>query len=276
LIFLAIVAMLSGIRVSSGADVMAGRIIWYELMSANADASRAFYSAVLAWEIDARPTGDMDYRMIAAPDGLVGGLFGLPAVALENGAQPGWVFYVSVDDLDGAIGRIESAGGGLIMPPSEIPGTGRFAFVTDPQGAPFYIMTPQGEGGASMAHHQGMPGHGGWHELHSSDGAAAFAFYASQFGWQPDGDMDMGPDGLYRLFKIGDVQSGGIYTDSHAPHPYWATYFQVADIDVSASRITAAGGTVLRGPMEVPGGSWVINATDPQGVGFSVVGPKIA
>ena len=45
-------------------------------------------------------------------------------------------------------------------------------------------------------------------------------------------------------------------------------------IDAAAARATAAGGQVVNGPMEVPGGSWVVNCLDPQGAAFSMVAPK--
>ena len=39
---------------------------------------------------------------------------------------------------------------------------------------------------------------------------------------------------------------------------------------------TAGGGTILNGPMEVPGGAWIIQASDPQGAMFALVGSKDA
>ena len=48
------------------------------------------------------------------------------------------------------------------------------------------------------------------------------------------------------------------------------------DIDAAADRVTAGGGTILNGPMEVPGGAWIIQASDPQGAMFALVGSKDA
>jgi predicted enzyme related to lactoylglutathione lyase len=47
-------------------------------------------------------------------------------------------------------------------------------------------------------------------------------------------------------------------------------YFRVSDIDAAADRIKAAGGKILSGPMEVPGGSKVVTAADPQGAVFGL------
>jgi predicted enzyme related to lactoylglutathione lyase len=63
-------------------------------------------------------------------------------------------------------------------------------------------------------------------------------------------------------------------TDNRSPHPYWLYYFVVDDIDAGLKRVEAHGGTLLFGPQEVPGGAWIINATDPQGGVFALVGMK--
>jgi predicted enzyme related to lactoylglutathione lyase len=56
-----------------------------------------------------------------------------------------------------------------------------------------------------------------------------------------------------------------------SPGPMWNFYFLVQGAEAAAGRIRAAGGQVLNGPMEVPGGGWVLNAVDPQGALFSLM-----
>ena len=60
------------------------------------------------------------------------------------------------------------------------------------------------------------------------------------------------------------------------PAPFWGYYFAVPDIDAAQGRAVAGGGTLLNGPMEVPGGAFIAVATDPQGAWFAVLGPKSA
>jgi uncharacterized protein len=56
--------------------------------------------------------------------------------------------------------------------------------------------------------------------------------------------------------------------------PHWMIYFRVPDINAAVERIKANGGKILNGPMEVPGGDWVLNAMDPQGGAFSLHAKK--
>ena len=56
--------------------------------------------------------------------------------------------------------------------------------------------------------------------------------------------------------------------------PHWMIYFRVPDINAAVERIKKNGGKILNGPMEVPGGDWVLNAQDPQGGAFSLHAKK--
>ncbi|WP_254453490.1 hypothetical protein [Siccirubricoccus sp. G192] len=58
------------------------------------------------------------------------------------------------------------------------------------------------------------------------------------------------------------------------PAPFWLYYFRVGDIDAAVGRVTGGGGQVLNGPMEVPGGDWIIQGMDPQGAMFALVGKR--
>ncbi len=252
----------------------ASHFIWYELLTSDVDAAAAFYGAVLGWK--ARPSGTpgMDYRLLSIGGADVCGLMALPENAAAGGMRPAWLGYLDVADVDAAVARISGAGGSLHMPASDIPGVGRLAMVADPQGAGFYVMTPMGEG-ASSSFAPGKPGHGGWHELHTSDWRAALAFYREQFGWTVAEEMDMGPRGTYLVFETGGGgRSGGMVDDPDAPRPYWLYYFCVDEIDAAKKRVEVHGGQALMEPHEVPGGGWIVQARDPQGALFAVVGPR--
>ncbi len=87
--------------------------------------------------------------------------------------------------------------------------------------------------------------------------------------------MDMGPMGTYQLFANQDGVVGGMMTKPpQLPRPAWLYYFQVGAIDAAAEQIRKGGGQVVNGPMEVPGGDWIIQGVDPTGAMFAVVGTR--
>src|SRR5215213_6323991 len=90
-----------------------GTFIWYELMSPDPAASKAFYDAVIGWNIDAQSAmpGDLDYRMIKRSDGgNAGGVLKLTDDMVAHGARPTWLGYIYVPDVDAEIAAIEADG----------------------------------------------------------------------------------------------------------------------------------------------------------------------
>jgi predicted enzyme related to lactoylglutathione lyase len=256
-----------------------GSWIWYELMSPDPDGAKTFYDAVVGWNIDAKPVGEMDYRMIVNPDGsLTGGVMRLTNDMSDHGARPCWVGYVGVDNVDSSVLAIESAGGHALLPAFDVPGTGRIAMVADCCGAPFYLMTPTPPpGGAESASfsEKPNPGHCGWNELMAGNAANALSFYTSLFGWTLADAMDMGEMGKYQFIVHDDITTGAIMgKPPQIPAAMWNHYFWVPSITTAQALIEANGGQVINGPMAVPGDDWVIQGIDPQGAMFSLVGGK--
>ncbi|MEP7349884.1 MAG: VOC family protein [Sphingorhabdus sp.] len=260
-----------------------GDFIWYELMTSDADGAREFYSAVVGWDIEAKASGPIDYRMISASDGPVAGLMPLTAEMQSGGARPCWMGYVGVDDVDKTAAEIKAAGGSIHMEPWDITGIGRMAFVADPQGVMFYIMKPAPPAdnpnaeSTSFAAFTPMLGHCAWNELSTTDPEAAKAFYGKQFGWVKDGEMDMGPMGKYEFLKDAERRFGlGAVMPKmpQMPVPFWTYYFRVPDIDAAVATITEKGGSIIQEPTEIPGGDYSMNALDPQGAAFALVGSR--
>lgn len=248
----------------------ASKFIWYELMTSDLDAAEAFYTAVVGWNAETWP-GEFRYTIVKAGDTGVAGLMALPAEATAMGTPPCWVGYIQADDVDAAAARLGKAGGHVHRQPSDIPNVGRFSVVADPQGAIFILFKPTGEGMPEPA--PMTPGHVGWRELYAEDWSAAFDFYTGQFGWTKGEAYDMGPMGTYQLFATGGDATGGMMDKpAQMPAPAWLYYFNVDDIDAAMKRVTYHGGQVLNGPMEVPGNAWIIQAKDPQGAMFALVG----
>ena len=254
--------------------------IWYELMTSDPAGTAAFYGAVVGWTIASHtdPAAvSMDYRMIGRSDGgNAGGVLALNADMLAGGARPIWIGYLEVDDVDAAVDAIKADGGAVQMPATDLP-VGRIAMVTDPQGAPFYIMDPippEG-GGESDVFSVTEPQRVRWNELSTSDPDAVVAFYTKHFGWGQEGEMDMGEMGAYRFIQCGDVGIGAVMPLMQGmPLSMWSYYIGVDDIDRARAAVTANGGTITNEPMEIPGGEYAMNAIDPQGAHVGFVGPR--
>ena len=251
-----------------------GSFIWYELMARDPVAARAFYADVIGWSVapyPGQPDDGSGYQLLSAPDGPVGGLMRLPDAAAAAGAGPRGLGYLGVDDVDATAAAIAEAGGAVHMPPTDLPGVGRMAVLTDPQGAPFYVMRGATDG-ESKAFSRTAVGHCGWNELSTSDQAAAKAFYTGQFGWTSDEAMSMGAMGDYAFLDHAGVRIGAMMTrPPEGPPPGWLFYFRVPDVAAALDRVRAGGGSVVMEPVEVPGGEQVAVAIDPEGAGFGLV-----
>jgi uncharacterized protein len=248
---------------------MVNDLCWFELVTPVTEAAGAFYKAVVGWtdEMSSGPNGP--YTIFKAGEHPVGGMLRMADM------PPAWLAYVAVDDVDAHAGKVKAAGGQIHQPPLDIPQVGRFAVVADPQGAAFILFRASVDQApprpAPMA-----PGSLGWAELHAADGEAVFPFYADLFGWVRHDAIPMGEMGVYQTFGSPQEAFGGMMTGHQpAPRPYWLLYFGVEDIDAAQARVEANGGRMLMGPTEVPGGAFVLNAMDPQGGLFALLGPKL-
>jgi len=251
----------------SNADIR-GRFIWHELMTTDTDAAGAFYSRVMPWKT--QPSGMPGYTLWVMGKARAGGLMALP----EQGSGPHWLTYIGTPSVDSTLEGVQRLGGKVIKGGTDIPNVGRYAVVSDPQGVPFALYTPA-PGSADGANMGGGAALGAysWHELATTDVNAAVAFYTELFGWEKGPTHPMGGDvGDYQLITQGGQQIGGMYKSSPAAMPpSWLTYVNVADIDKAANAVKGGGGRILNGPMQVPGGSWIAQATDPQGGMFAVI-----
>jgi predicted enzyme related to lactoylglutathione lyase len=116
-----------------------GAFSWCELMTPNPGAATEFYAQLFGWKIEAMNAG-MPYNVVKVGDAAIGGIMGLPPGA--PAAMPAsWVPYVTVADVDALVKKVVSLGGKVVMPPADIPSVGRFAVITDPQGAAINVIT---------------------------------------------------------------------------------------------------------------------------------------
>jgi predicted enzyme related to lactoylglutathione lyase len=246
-------------------------------MTNDAAAATDFYTHVIGWtaQLATNAPEGVHYTLFEVDGQPATGMMALNDEACAAGARPGWLGYVLSDDVDAAVTKAKSLGGSVYVEPCDIPQVGRFALIGDPHGAAIGLM----KWAEPMPTPPSMPmqnGRTGWHELMAGDLEADFAFYAALFGWSKVEDLDMGPMGTYRIFGLDkEMGIGGMMTKpAEIPMPAWGYYFATGNIDEAVARVTDKGGQILNGPMEVPGGAWIINGLDQQGVPFSLVGTR--
>ena len=238
-----------------------GHVAWHELLTPDAGASHTFYARVVGWKSQAWEH-DPSYRMFAASTGPLGG-----TLAQSEGPAH-WRHYIEAPDLDATTEQAVGLGATVQTPPTALPNGARYAVLTDPQGATFCLVASVNLRPPTAPRR----GEFSWMELATDDVESAIEFYKTLFGWEIASEHDMGPIGVYYTLRSGEAEFAGVFkkpAEMTGP-PSWLGYVRVKDIDKAIKAATKAGGTLLVGPMEVPGGDLVAQFVDPQGAVFAV------
>ena len=217
---------------------------WVDLGSPDIDASAAFYSALLGWEVqEARPEAG-GYRIASLKGRTVAGL------GPQQGPVSAWTTYFATDDADAHAAAVTANGGTVLMGPMDVMDQGRMVIASDPEGAVFGLWQSGAHKGAQVV---GEPGAMGWNELWTRNVSQAKSFYPAVLGFAADDDAMAG----YTIWKAGDQMVGGAMTIPPDLPPqvpaHWAVYFVVASCDASVAQVTQLGGSVVAPPFDVEG-----------------------
>jgi hypothetical protein len=253
---------------------LGNRFVWYEIVTDDVAAARAFYTELLGWTAKDNEMGPGEaYTMFHAGESAIGGIE--PRKPPE--VRPFWLGYATVDDVDAVTARVPGLGGKVWVEPTDIPGIGRFSIIGDPSGAAIatYKSANPDAGGAA-----GVPGPGEfvWHELLAGDIEQAKAFYGAVFGWScVEQEVGGSP---YWFFSRGEDADGMVqYAGGMMPQPAegkpaaWTYYVRVEDVDACAARAVELGGTVVMPPFDVPDIGRVAGVVDPQGAALGLFTP---
>jgi len=122
-----------------------GTFVWNELSTRDTEAAKNFFSRLFGWKYQPAPkqagTG-ADYEIITAPgtNQPIGGIMKM-GMEYPKDAPPHWLPYVAVENVDEACEKVEELGGKICVPPTDIPGTGRFAVINDPTGSTLSLIS---------------------------------------------------------------------------------------------------------------------------------------
>jgi uncharacterized protein len=248
-------------------NLLHGKFVWYEHMSADPAGARKFYTALFGWHVEDMPMGGpQPYPLIMNGSEGIGGLRSAPP-----GSPSLWMSYLSVADVNASHAAALAAGAKSLMPPTDFAPVGRGATLADPTGAVFSIWTSaQGDRADAAA----TPlGDWHWNELVTGDEKAALAFYERVFGYTHD-TMDMGAQGQYYLLKTGDKMRGGLMrSPMPGTPPLWMPYVAVADCDATAAQAQDLGAQLIVPPTDIPNVGRFAALIDAQGACIAFMKP---
>ena len=128
-----------------GAEVInePGTLCWAELDTTDMDSAEKFYTALFGWgaKRSGEAANETPYTEWQRGGNSIGGMMTIPK---EWGpVPPNWLVYFMVTDVDETTKKAGQTGGHAIVPPMDIPKTGRFSVIGDPQGAVFAVFKPE-------------------------------------------------------------------------------------------------------------------------------------
>ena len=116
-----------------------GAFSWNELITNDVQAAKAFYGEIFGWQFKAGKVAHSDYTVIEVDGKEVGGISPVPPQS--PAMPPTWGTYVTVEDVETTLPKVEVLGGKVLMRPIQIPPNACFALIQDPQGAMIAIMS---------------------------------------------------------------------------------------------------------------------------------------
>ena len=118
-----------------------GALCWSELTTRDPKRAEAFYTALFGWTAKhSAPSSVMEYTELHNQGKTGVGMMAMPA-EMPAHVPSYWMPYFQVGDCDGSANQAKGLGAKLMVGPHDIPGTGRFAILSDPQGAMFAVYT---------------------------------------------------------------------------------------------------------------------------------------
>ncbi len=249
-------------------DVKIGAPIWFDLMTSDPDASRAFYTTLFGWTWE-------------DPGPEYGGYFnflrdGLPAAGGmrnpgDNGMPDVWSVYLKTDDAEATVAAATANGGSVIAPAMDVTTLGTMAVLVDVGGAVIGTWQPKEHTGFAV---RGEPGTPAWFELHTRDYDKTLEFYRNVFHWETVTVGDT-PEFRYTFSDAEENQAAGVMDASgflpEGVPAHWSIYFGSADIDATVAKAVELGATVIQPAEDTPYGR-LASLADPTGAVFKLRG----
>jgi hypothetical protein len=249
-----------------------GKLIWAELVTPDMESAQRFYAGLFGWTFQdvaipspATDNGKVTRYALALLDGQpVGGILLHPLPTAAARAQPAWLTFLAVGDVDAA-GRIALAHGAkMLSEPKSYGRRGRQAILADPQGAVFAIMaSSSGDSPDFLA----QPGQWMWSSLLAPDADKEAAFYQELFAYEVY-ELPSSDGREHVILSSDDYARASINSmpdDAARRHPHWLNFVRVLHVPDASAKAVSLGGRVLVAPHIDRHGEQVAIVADPQG-----------
>lgn len=239
-----------------------GRFVWFDLLTEDVPGAKAFYSDLFGWRIDS-PAGYPDYHVIYLGKKAIGGMAALEG--LDGGAPESlWMPSLSVVDINRAAEQAVRSGGTVLEGPLKAGGRGKIALITDPAGAPLFLLrAAKGDPTPEPA----SPGNWVWVDLFTRDAGVAGDFYVSLAGYQAD-IVETKENRSYHILKWnGSPRAGIVELDWKGLEDNWLPYVKVNRLEPIIEKARELGAKLILQAENV-----AIMA-DPAGAAFGIQAP---
>jgi predicted enzyme related to lactoylglutathione lyase len=120
------------------------KVVHFEIPADDVERAKKFYSGNFGWKLTDMP--EMQYVMAhtaeTSADGMIQEKGVINGGLMKRGEVKNPVVVISVTSIDASLPKIESSGGKVVVPPMDIPGVGRYAYVSDTEGNVIGVIQP--------------------------------------------------------------------------------------------------------------------------------------
>ena len=131
-------AWLAKKHIGIGARNEEGAFCWADLNTTDVKRAEDFYSKLFGWNLEAGENDTTGYLHIKNGEDYIGGM--PPSEHMPPGAPPHWLLYFETSNCDASVEKAKQGGAKVCFGPVSMENVGRFAVLTDPQGAAFSVF----------------------------------------------------------------------------------------------------------------------------------------
>lgn len=117
-----------------------GSLTWNELATRDVESAKRFYTELFGWSENTQNMGEHDYTAFMDGEDYRAGMMSMDQMGIPAQVPPHWMVYFAVADTDATVEQAKSLGATIQVEPRDIPETGRFAIISDPQGGTFAVI----------------------------------------------------------------------------------------------------------------------------------------